>query len=206
MFIIPATKLDLIKEYKSYYTAKTKPELIEIKEAQYISIEGSGAPAGEEFTAKVEALYPLAFGIKNLSKKTGSDFGVPKLEGLWWVDFEKPFLEVPRDEWQWRLLIRLPEFVTLDVIEQAKSEVLKKKKIELVKDITFYKMTEGLCVQVMHIGPYSAEEPTIEGMIEFANDNNLVSNGLHHEIYLSDPRKTAPEKMKTILRQPVTKR
>jgi hypothetical protein len=196
-------KLDLLKEYKSYYNAKTDPELIEFSEAQYLALEGVGAPGGKEFTEKVGALYPLAFGIKNISKKSGRDFGVPKLEGLWWVDSENPFIEVAREEWQWLLLIRLPKFITLDQFEKAKIEVFNKKKLELVNDISFYKMTEGLCVQIMHIGPYATEHATIEKIVDFSLQNKLISNGLHHEIYISDPRKADPEKMKTILRQPV---
>jgi len=145
----------------------------------------------------------LAFGIKNISKKSGNDFAVPKLEGLWWVEVEKPFLEVPREEWHWKLLIRLPDFVTFEMYHQAKTELIKKKKLELVNDISFEKMTEGACVQIMHVGPYSTETKTIEKMYQFINKNKLIPSGLHHEIYLSDPRRTEPEKLKTILRQPV---
>ncbi|MCK5559738.1 MAG: hypothetical protein KAJ51_04065, partial [Thermoplasmata archaeon] len=98
-------KLDLIKEFKTYYNATTKPELIEFGEVQYLAIEGVGAPASEEFNTKIEALYPMAYGVKNILKKTGKDFAVPKLEGLWWVESEKPFDEIPREEWHWQLLI-----------------------------------------------------------------------------------------------------
>jgi len=199
-------KLDLTKEYKTYYTAKTAPEIVEFGEAQFLAIEGKGAPGGEEFTAKVEALYPLAYGIKNISKKQGNDFVVPKLEGLWWVESDKPALEVPREEWRWKLLIHLPDFVTSKIVDKAKEEVFKKKGIEIVKEIEFEKITEGKCIQIMHIGSYSTESDTIEKMRNFMEENNLVENGLHHEVYLSDPRKAAPEKMKTILRQPVRKR
>ena len=199
-------KLDLTKEYKSYYNAKTSPELVKFDNAHFLAIPGIGAPSGEEFVAKIEALYPLAFGVKNLSKKAGKDFVVPKLEGLWWVDSEKPFMEVPREQWYWRLLIRMPEFVTLDMIEAAKAEVVKKKKLELVNEIGYEKMSEGACVQILHVGPFSTEPETIEKMIEFLDENNFVPNGLHHEIYLSDPRRVAPEKMKTVLRQPVKRK
>lgn len=199
------SKLDLVKEYKTYYTAKTNPELIEFNEILFLTIAGKGEPGGGEFTDKVEALYSLAYSIKNVGKKQGKDFAVPKLEGLWWVNSDKPALEVPRKEWQWRLLIRLPDFITLETFEKAKEEVFKKKRLELTKEIKFEKIKEGKSVQVIHIGPYSLEPETIKKMRDFMENNDLVENGLHHEIYLSDPRRTAPEKMKTILRQPIKK-
>ena len=201
-----AIKLDLVKECKMYYSAKISPEVVEFEEIPFLTIEGKGEPAGEEFTSKVEALYPLAYGVKKLCKQQGKDFVVPKLEGLWWVELDKPALEVPRIEWRWKLLIRLPDFVTSEIVEKAKEEVFKKKGIDLIGRINFEKITEGKCVQIMHIGPYSAEPVTIEKMKAFMKENNLIENGLHHEIYLSDPRTVAQEKMKTILRQPVKKK
>ncbi|MEM2111383.1 MAG: GyrI-like domain-containing protein [Candidatus Bathyarchaeia archaeon] len=197
------TKLDLIREYKTYYTAKTVPGIVEFGEIQFLTIEGKGEPAGEVFTKAVEALYPLAYGVKNISKKQGKDFAVPKLEGLWWVESDKPALEVPRGEWRWKLLIRMPDFVTSEMVEKAKEEVFKKKSMELIKKINFEKIKEGKCVQILHIGPYSTEPGSLAKMNNLMEEKNLVHNGPHHEIYLSDPRKVTPEKMKTVLRQPV---
>ena len=96
---VTTIKLDLTKEYKTYYTAKTAPEVVEFYEAQFLTIEGEGAPGSKEFSVKIEALYPIAYGVKNLCKKQGNDFGVPKLENLWWIEYDKPALEVPREEW-----------------------------------------------------------------------------------------------------------
>lgn len=175
-------------------------------EIPYLSIEGKGEPAGKEFVKAVETLYPLAYGIKGLSKKEAKDFVVTKLEGLWWIESNKPALKVPRSEWQWKLLIRLPEFVSNQMVESAKTEVAKKKKNPLVNQISFEKIREGKCVQIMHVGPYATEAETITKIKNFIKDNGLMENGYHHEIYLSDPRKVAPEKMKTILRQPVRKK
>lgn len=200
------TKLDLTKKYKTYYTAKKTPEVVEFDEAQFLTIVGKGAPGGKEFTAKVEALYSLAYGVKMPMKKGGKDFTVPKLEGLWWVESDKPPLEVPREEWKWKLLIRMPEFVTSEYVEKSKPAVIKKKSIELVNEIKFEKITEGKCVQVLHIGPYSTEPESLARMKELMEENNLVEKALHHEIYLSDPRRVPEEKMKTILRQPVKER
>ncbi len=200
------TKLDLTKEYKSYYTAKTTPEIVEIEEGQFLTTEGKGAPGSEEFQAKVGALYVLAYGVKNICKNQGEDFVVPKLEGLWWVDSDKPASEVPREEWRWKLLIRMPEFVTSEIVEKAKKEVIKKKKgIELVNKVKFEKMKESKCVQMLHIGPYSTESESLAKMRKLMEQENLVENGLHHEIYLSDPQRVPEEKWKTILRQPVKK-
>ncbi len=196
-------KTDLVKQDKEYYSAKKQPEIKKFSELNFLTIQGKGEPAGIEFTKAVEALYPLAYGIKNIYKKQGMDFAVPKLEGLWWVNSEKNALEIPRSEWNWKLLIRMPKFVITENFEKAKVSVIEKKGIEKIKEIILEKITEGECVQIMHIGPYSTEPVTIKQMENYMKENELVENGLHHEIYLSDPMKTVPEKLKTILRQPV---
>lgn len=196
-------KLDLVKEYKSYYKAGKKPEVVIFQEAKYLTIDGKGEPAGETFVKKVEALYPLAYGIKKICKDQGNDFGVPKLEGLWWVDVDIPALDVPRNEWCWKLLIRMPDFVTEEIMESVQPEVAKKKKNALIQEISFETIEEGKCVQIMHVGPYATEPETINSIMEFIAESGLSINGLHHEIYLSDPRKTEPSKMKTLIRYPV---
>ena len=200
---ISMVKIDLVKVDKTYYTAKASPQIAEFPEVSYLTIEGRGEPAGKTFVEAVQALYPFAYGVKGVCKKDGRDFAVAKLEGLWWVKSNKPALEVPRQEWYWKLLIRLPDFVSSEIVEKVRLEVIKKKDIALIKDIKFEKITEGKCVQVLHIGPYSTEPQTIEKMRKMMKENKLTENGFHHEIYLSDPRKTPPQKMKTILRQPV---
>ena len=180
-------KLDLTKQYKSYYTAKTTPEVVEFGEAQFLTIEGKGAPGGEEFTARLGALYSLAYGVKTLMKKAGRDFTVAKLEGLWWVESDKFYLEVPREEWHWKLLIRQPEFVTPDIVEVARDEVLRKKGLALVNEVKFEAMAEGRCVQILHIGPYATEPESLAKMQRLMEEQGLVPQGLHHEIYLNDP-------------------
>ena len=198
-----ATKLDFAKEYKQYYAAKNTPAVVEFGKVRYLSIEGKGEPAGKAFTKAIEALYPFAYEVKNICKKQGQDFAVPKLEGLWWVKSNKPALKVPRSEWYWKLLIRMPDFATSEIIKNAKEEVFKKKDLDLIKEIKFKKINENKCVQIMHVGPYATEPETIQKIKDFIKQNGYTENGLHHEIYLSDPRKTVPEKMKTILRQPI---
>jgi len=197
-------KLDLTKEYKQYYTAKSTPIIVEFGKISYLTIEGKGEPAGIIFTKSIEILYPLTYGIKNICKAQRRDFGVPKLEALWWVESNKPALEVPRKDWFWKLLIRLPGFATSEMLIDAKEEVFKKKGLLLIKEIKFEKIDEGKCIQIMHIGPYSTEPETIQKITDFMKAKDFIENGLHHEIYISDPRKTSPNKMKTILRQPIT--
>ncbi len=197
------SKLDLTREYKGYYSAKLNPEIVEFNKISYLAIEGKGEPGGEEFQSKLEALYPLAYGVKKICKRDGKDFSVPKLEGLWWVDSDKPYREVPRKEWQWKLLIRMPDFVTQEIVEMAGEDVFKKRGIELIKRVRFERINEGKCIQVLHVGPYSTEPETLVKIRKFMSERNLVVNGSHHEIYLSDPRRVDEKRLKTILRQPV---
>ena len=138
-------------------------------------------------------------------KRECKDFTVAKLEGLWWANSDKPYTEVPREEWMWKLLIRQPEFVTSEVVERARQEVIKKKKLELVNEVKFEKMKGGKCIQILHIGPYSTEPESIAKMRKLMKEENLVENECHHEIYLvmAYPRNVPEERLKTILRQPV---
>jgi hypothetical protein len=204
-------KFDLIKVYRSYFTAKTKPELVTIEEAQFISITGKGDPAAPAFSSNIEALYSTAYTIKFMYKAKNSDFVVSKLEGQWWFDenkfpgknIETSATEIPRSEWEYRLLIRMPAFVTANDLSIAKETVIKKKDLQLADQVEWCTMTEGKCVQMLHIGPFSTEPETLKQIGAFIDQNMLAKNGLHHEIYLSDFRKTPPEKLKTILREPV---
>lgn len=195
-------KLDLTKKHKNYYSAKTSVEQLSFGKVPYLTISGKGEPAGNEFSEKASALYPVAYGIKKICKETIQDFGVPKLEGLWWVNDERPALEVPRSEWYWKLLIRMPDFVSKQMVDNAKQEVIK-KKTKIAEQVNFEILDEGEVVSVLHIGSYKTEPESINKIDDFIKSHKLTKNGLHHEIYLSDPNKTEPEKLKTILRQPV---
>ncbi len=164
------TKLDLAKKYKLYYKAGNSPELADFSKIHYLSIEGKGEPAGNVFMNKIEALYPLAYGIKKVYKDQGQDFVVPKLEGLWWVESDLPALEIPRTEWCWKLLIMMPDFVTKEIFLSVRSTVAEKKKNSTIEEISFEHIKEGKCVQMMHVGPYSSEPETI---------NMLLTSALH---------------------------
>lgn len=204
-------KLDLSKKHKAYYTAKTNPEIVTIEKAQFLSITGKGDPEEKAFAERVEALYATAYTIKFQLKAQGQDFVVAKLEGLWWFDEQKraglsmveSATQVPRSEWEYRLLIRMPEFVDKKAVEESIKSVIERKGILLANELELFEMEEGKSVQMLHVGPFSEEPKTLALMLQFMEKNRLGKNGLHHEIYLSDFRKTAPAKLKTILREPV---
>jgi hypothetical protein len=197
------SKIDLTKVYKALYTAKSTPMLINVPPGHYIAINGKGDPNKEKFAESTQALYTAAYGIKGIYKQSAQDFVVSKLEGLWWVTAEGDPLKVPKEEWYWQLLIRMPDYVTNSVVQQALQQTFTKKQLPLLKEISLISLAEGKSVQIMHIGPFATEPATLRLMEEFMEAGGLKWNGRHHEIYLSDPRKTAPDKMKTILRQPV---
>ncbi|KAF2081863.1 GyrI-like domain-containing protein [Flavobacterium sharifuzzamanii] len=205
------SKLDLTKTDKTYYNAKINPEIVFIEKANYISLTGQGDPSGKDFSEKIQALYTTAYAIKFMLKAMNNDFVVPKLEALWSFDNKKYAsismdeapLKIPRSEWNYRIMIRMPDFVTKEQTEEAIAIAVNKKQNALAKTIEFFEMEEGKVIQVLHIGPFETEPQTLKKIQEFSIENNLLQNGLHHEIYLSDFRKTAPEKLKTILREPV---
>ncbi|MFT5873487.1 MAG: hypothetical protein ACI8WT_002432 [Clostridium sp.] len=214
-------KLDYKKKYKDLYLPKQKPVVVDVPTMTFIMVNGSGNPntCGGEYQLAVELLYGLSYAIK-MSKRNGCDpkgyfdYVVPPLEGLWWLEeANKDFTQ--KNKYCWTSMLRQPEFVTKEVFQWA-CEELKRKKPQLdISKANFETYTEGLCVQIMHIGPYDDEPKTIELIETYISDNNLknaISSTYpdgrirrHHEIYLSDPRKTAPEKLKTILRHPVVK-
>lgn len=203
-------KTDLTKLYKSYYTARTSPELIELGPVRYISILGEGDPSGEDFAHSIETLYSVAYTIKFAYKPKQQDFVVAKLEGLWWYDEQKfpgrtistASAEVPRSAWQYRLLIRMPDFVSSKSIVDARDQVVSRKGLERARQVEPFELHEGKTVQMMHVGPFNEEAKTLQAIVEYMEGHQLKRNGLHHEIYLSDFRKTPPEKLKTILREP----
>lgn len=189
-------KLDLYREHRDEYVAPRDPALVDVAPARYLAITGHGKPGGTEFASAVGALYTLSFTIKMASKAVGSDYAVSKLEGLWWKDGSSV-------EWTWQLLIRVPEFITRKHLAEAVAKLLEREKDEIVSRVTLETLDEGKCVQALHIGPYTAEQPTIAKMRAFAKQQGLSFKGRHHEIYLSDPRRVEADRLRTILRQPV---
>jgi hypothetical protein len=199
-------KIDLKKELKHLYKPSGKEVvLVDVPPMNFLVIEGQGDPnTSPEYQSAIEALYSVAYALKFIVKRSESvDYGVMPLEGLWWTDDMKEFSTANKDLWKWLAMIMQPEYVTRALYEEALPEVQRKKNLPLLSKMRFETFREGLSVQIMHIGPYSEEGPTIERMHAFARDRGYELRGRHHEIYLSDPRRTAPEKMRTVLRQPV---
>ncbi len=203
-------KIDYKKDFKDLYLPKSTPMEIDVPKMNFIMVDGAGDPNGGEYQLAVPLLYSLAFTIKMKGKDAPgyTDFAVFPLEGLWWCT-KPPFDFDRREDWRWTSMLRQPDFVTPELfrwaVEQASA---KKPEIDYAK-ARFESFTEGLCVQMMHIGPYATEPETVEKMHAFMALNGLKDEtGLtrkHHEIYLGDPRRAAPEKWKTVLRHPVAR-
>lgn len=200
-------KTDLRLQHPDYYNPPARPVLAVFEPLPYVAISGRGAPGGLQHTAAMEALYPVAYAAKFAAKAQGKDFTVAKQEGLWWFDVYLPAAEVPREEWNWTLLIRLPDFVDKAAVDAAKATATTKKPDNLtIGDVHYRELNEGHCVQMMHHGPFDAEPETVRMMEQFMEEQSLEYNGLHHEIYVTDFLRTPPEKLKTVLRYAVKHR
>jgi hypothetical protein len=204
-------KLDFKKEYKSLFSPSAKePEIVEVPAFKYIMIDGRGDPnTSKDFQDKIQVLYGLSYTIKfmlKLDKTDPFDFTVPPLSGLWCADDITAFAEGRKHEWKWTLMILMPDRVTREVFEEGKRKLEEKKNPAFLELANFEIYEEGLSAQIMHMGPYAEEGPTIAKLHDFFHGKGYTFNGRHHEIYLSDPRKCKPGKMRTILRQPIKKR
>ena len=207
---------DFKKEYKEFYMPKNKPGIVTVPSMNYIAVRGQGDPnqEGGEYKQSIGLLYGIAFTIK--MSKMGDhridgyfDYVVPPLEGFWWQDGIQGIDYARKADLQWISVIRLPDFVTEDDFAWAVEEVTRKKKTDFSK-AEFFTYDEGLCVQCMHLGSYDDEPATVQMMHEYMEeqgyDLDITDQRLHHEIYLSDARKVAPEKLKTVIRHPIKKR
>ena len=196
----PLPKIDLCQLHKADYVAPKKPVLLTIASAQYLVIDGQGAPGGKVFQTRIGALYGIAFTVKMTRKFAGhQDYTVSKLE----AQYLSCCAQTQPEQWRWKLLIRTPEFITRADLQQAAAALLKKGKAPEVNDVHLETIAPGPCVQLLHVGPYDQVEKAITVMKTFAGQKGLKLTGPHHEIYVSDPRRVAPEKLKTIIREPV---
>ncbi len=206
---------DYKKEYKEFYMPKNKPGIVTVPSMNFIAVRGHGNPnqEGGEYKQSIGLLYGIAFTIR-MSRKSDHriagyfDYVVPPLEGFWWQNGVQGIDYAHKEDFQWISVIRLPDFVTMDDFAWAVEEATRKKKADFSK-AEFLTYDEGLCVQCMHIGPYDEEPATVSAMHEHIQDQGFVlditEKRMHHEIYLSDARKTAPEKLRTVIRHPIRK-
>jgi hypothetical protein len=197
-----AEKLDLYKKHKNEYLASLMPSFVRVGPAMYLAYDGTGrSGATPEFANGIGAMYNVAFTMKMAYKSAGKDYAVTKLEALWSPKGDG----VPNQDtiWDWTLLIRVPTFVTGPEVSKTIDGLIAKGKPQEIRSVKLIELHEDQCVQILHVGSYQEEGPTIEKMKRFAEISGRKFTGRHHEIYLSDPRKVAGEKLRTILRQPV---
>ncbi len=202
-------KIDFKKELKHLYgPRKGKMEFVDVPAMKFLMIDGQGNPnSSKAFADAVEALYALSYHLKFSFRKGPMqvDYGVMPLEGLWWSDDMEKFSPERKDEWKWTVMIMQPEFITKEMVNASREAVEKKKDLPSLSKIRFESFNEGKAAQTLHVGPFSEEGPTIEAVHSFIEENGLQRRGKHHEIYLSDIRRAAPEKWRTVVRQPCTR-
>lgn len=199
--------IDLKKIYREHYSAKVgKPAFVDVPERPFLTVDGEGTPAGQQYTDAVQALYPIAYGIRaEIKKATGDGYTVMPLQGLWWADDMEAFASGNKEAWKWRMMICQPDLATAELAAAVIEKVTAAKGLVSGEKVRLAMYSEGMAAQVMHVGPYADEAPTIEALHRFIADEGYSLSGLHHEIYLGDPRKADPAKLKTIIRQPVSK-
>jgi hypothetical protein len=203
------TDTDTEQQVQRLYRARRTPELVEVPELRFLMIDGHGDPNhSERYQQAVQALYAVSYTLKfALKKQRGLDYRVAPLEGLWWVQDMAQFGIQRKADWDWTMMIRQPAEVTPQLVEQTAQQVAQTKQLPAARELRLERFTEGPAAQVLHLGPYSAEGPTIAALHAFIHEHGRSFDGRrhkHHEIYLGDPRRSAPERLKTIIRQPVS--
>lgn len=200
-------KIDLKKTLKQLYQPSAKEiASVDIPEMNFLMVDGEGDPnSSKSFADAIEALYPVSYTLKFMVKKgkIGIDYGVMPLEALWWADDLSAFTLGKKDDWKWTVMVMQPEFITREMVDEAVAEVARKKNPVSLPLVRFDAFREGKAAQTLHIGHFSTEGPTIEKVHQFIAANGSHRVGKHHEIYLSDLRRTVPEKWKIIIRQPM---
>ncbi|MGD0451001.1 MAG: GyrI-like domain-containing protein [Candidatus Bathyarchaeia archaeon] len=198
-------KIDLRKELKHLYNPSAKEvSIVDVPAMNYLLVNGEGAPTSPQYSEAIEALFSVSYTLKFMIKKNiGIDFSVMPLEGLWWVDDMTKFNSDRKDEWKWTAMIMQPKYVTANDVGLAIEQVKKKKNLPALPKVQFENFNEELAAQIMYVGPFSAEGSTIAKIHAFIQNSGHTLSGKHHEIYLNNPATTAPEKLRTILRQPM---
>jgi len=198
-------KRDFKKELKHLYQPSAKEfSVVEVPPMNFLMIDGHGDPNNNpDFQGGMDALYGMVYTIKFALKPQGIEFVIPPSEALWWMEDMSEFSLETKDRWDWTMMIMQPDEVTDEIVEEARLELARKKDPPALSKLRYERYAEGLSVQIMYFGAYADEGPTIARMHDFIRDNGYQTNGKHHEIYLGDPRRTAPEKLKTFIRQPI---
>lgn len=199
-------KIDFKIKLRQLYLSSAKEVVqVDVPTMNYLMVDGEGDPnTSQEYSDAIETLFSVSYATKFMVKKgtLAVDYGVMPLEGLWWADDMSKFLTDDKSNWKWTMMIMQPELVTKEIIDAAISDVSKKKNPTAITRVRFEALTEGTCAQILHIGPFSEEGPTVEKVHQFV-DSRGKRIGKHHEIYLSDIRKADPAKWKTLIRQPM---
>jgi hypothetical protein len=203
-------KIDFKKELNHLYNSSVKEfKIVDVPEMNFLMLDGTGDPnTAQEYKDAVESIYAVSYTLKFMFKRGTSaiDYGVMPLEGLWWTDDMSQFSELNKDIWKFTSMIMQPRYVDRDMFDEAFEQVKKERSLPALSKISFASFHEGLAAQIMYIGQYSAEGPTIKRLHGYIAENGYELTGKHHEIYLGDPRRSAPEKLKTIIRQPMKAR
>ena len=201
-------KIDYKKELKHLYKPSAKKvEIVDVPKMNFLMIDGEGDPnTSQAFADAISTLYPIAYTLKFMLKKgdIGIDYGVLPLEALWWADDMSSFADGKKDNWKWTVMIMQPDLIMPEMIQDAIEQVKQKKNPASLALVRFESFEEGKSAQIMHIGPFSKEGPNIEKVHSYINESGYKLSGKHHEIYLSDIRRAAPEKWKTVIRQPMS--
>lgn len=198
--------VDLRRELREPYSATTTPAFVEVPDLPFLMIDGHGDPdTAPAYAEAVQALYSVAYTIRFALKRgpAALDAPVMPLEGLWWAADMSAFTTGDKSQWDWTMMITVPEQVTGQTVEDARTDAARKKHLAGIDRVRLERFAEGRCAQIMHLGPYSVEGPTVATLHAFIADQGCVLTGKHHEIYLGDPRRAAPERLRTIVRQPV---
>lgn len=202
-------KVDFKRELPGYTARRNTPELIDLPARRYLMIDGHGDPNTSVYADALASLYPVAYTLKFASKRElGRDYVVTPLEALWWAEDMRTFTSARnKSKWDWTQMLFVPDWISTSMFRAALAQVREKSAPPRLDDVRLETLREGRCVQALHVGSYDDEGELLRLMHEdFIPDHGLQMTGKHHEIYLSDPRKTAPAKLKTILRQPVSKK
>lgn len=195
--------IDLMKEHPHLYDSPSEPTFVEVPSMRFLMLDGVGAPDGAEYQQAVQAIYPMAYGLKFCLRDKDLDFEIMPLETQWWTDDEDAFRSMDLTRWRWTMMMRIPEAVCDDCYQNCWEKAASRSDSPSFGNMRMQEWEEGRAVQVMHTGPWSEEQSTVEKLHAFIAEFGASPRDRHHEIYLSDPRRTKPAHMRTILRQPV---